>query len=376
MSKFGLHTESIIMGAETSRLSSIIFFLICLLPVFSTVLFGAVDNTTWVFIAIIWAAIILLWLADAWKGGGVLINTSSLQLPLIGLLLIGLIQLLPLGGGAEGLSVPASQALSLDPYSTRFFITKLAVYVVFFAACLTFINNERRLRMAVLMLIIFGSLMAFFGILQRLASPEGIYGLRETPQSIPFGPFVNQHHFAAFMQMTGGLSMALLVGKTTEKDKKILLAIPVLIMGVATVLTGSRGGLLGFFGVGAFILLLNFLSGRWSRTHSDDADSSGVWRRNMAIAAAGVALVLVVFGVVFLRLVFGWQTARRRANRRSLAANRFAYAREARSEFSRSDLHRSLARCSEPYIYRYGRFVYQNRTGCEVSIVLSLEFQL
>lgn len=300
MSKFGLHTESIIMGAETSRLSSIIFFLICLLPVFSTVLFGAVDNTTWVFIAIIWAAIILLWLADAWKGGGVLINTSSLQLPLIGLLLIGLIQLLPLGGGAEGLSVPASQALSLDPYSTRFFITKLAVYVVFFAACLTFINNERRLRMAVLMLIIFGSLMAFFGILQRLASPEGIYGLRETPQSIPFGPFVNQHHFAAFMQMTGGLSMALLVGKTTEKDKKILLAIPVLIMGVATVLTGSRGGLLGFFGVGAFILLLNFLSGRWSRTHSDDADSSGVWRRNMAIAAAGVALVLVVFGVVFL----------------------------------------------------------------------------
>ena len=48
--------------------------------------------------------------------------------------------------------------------------------------------------------------MAFFGILQRLAHPEGIYGFRETPQAIPFGPFVNQHHFAAFMEMTSGVA--------------------------------------------------------------------------------------------------------------------------------------------------------------------------
>ncbi len=298
MGKVGLYTEKVIIGDENSRLSSIIFVLLCVVPIFSTVLFGAVDNTTWVFITIFWAAIVLLWISDAWKGGGVLINTSSLLLPLIGLLMIGLVQLLPVGGGTEGLSVPASRALSLDPYSTRFFVSKLVVYVVFFAACLTFINNERRLRMAVLILIIFGSLMAFYGILQRLASPEGIYGLRETPQSIPFGPFVNGHHFAAFMQMTGGLALALLVGKTTERDKKILLAIPVLVMGIAAVLTGSRGGLLGFFAVGAFVLLLNFLSGRWSKADSRDAPA-GTFGRNIAIGAAGVALVLLIFGAVF-----------------------------------------------------------------------------
>lgn len=301
MAKFGLHIESVILGDETSRLSSIIFFLLLLIPLFSTVLFGGVDNTTWIIITIFWAAIVLLWLADVWRGGGVLINSSMLQLPLIGLLLIGLVQLLPLGGAADGLlSVQGSRALSLDPYSTRFFVTKLVVYVVFFAACLTFINNERRLKTAVLTLIIFGALMAFFGILQKLASPEGIYGLRETAQSIPFGPFVNQHHFAAFMQMTGGLAIALLLGKTIEKDKKVLVAIAVAVMGMAAVLTGSRGGLLGFFAVVAFVGLLNFLSGRWSRSSADDAGFSGTWRRPASVATAGAALVMVVFGVVFL----------------------------------------------------------------------------
>ncbi|HVF48151.1 MAG TPA: O-antigen ligase family protein [Pyrinomonadaceae bacterium] len=293
-------TADVDLGGKASRLSSIIFVLICFLPVFGTVVFGAVDNTTWLIISVFWAIIILLWLADAWLGGALLLNTSSLQLPLIGLLMLGLVQLLPLGGGVEGLSVGVSRALSLDPYSTRFFVTKLVVYVAFFAACLTFINNERRLRTVVLLLIVFGAAMAFYGILQRLASPDGIYGMRETPQSIPFGPFVNGHHFAAFLQMTGGLALALLLTKATTRDKKLLLAVPMVVMGMAVVLTGSRGGLLGFFAVGAFVLLLNFLSGTWSRVRGDESVSSDSWRRNVGLAGAGAALLLVVFGSVLL----------------------------------------------------------------------------
>jgi len=288
------------LDGKASRLSSVIFVLLCFLPVFGTIVFGAVDNTTWLIISVFWAIIVLLWLADAWRGGALLLNTSSLQLPLIGFLLIGLVQLLPLGGGVEGLTEPASRALSLDPYSTRFFVTKLVVYVVFFSACLTFINNERRLRTVVLLLIIFGAGMAFYGILQRLANPEAIYGMRETPQSIPFGPFVNGHHFAAFLQMTGGLALALLLSRVTTRDKKLLLAIPMVVIGMAVVLTGSRGGLLGFFAMGALVLLLNFLSGTWSRGRTDKSVSSGSWRGRVGLAAAAAALLLVVFGSVLL----------------------------------------------------------------------------
>jgi len=212
------------------------------------------------------------------------------------LLLIALVQLLPLGGAVTGLAVPASNALSLDPYSTRFFAVKLVVYLLYFAACLAFINNEKRLKKAVYFVIICGSLMALYGILQRLASPEGIYGVRETSGARPFGPFVNQHHFATFMQMTGGLALALLFGKKAGREQKILLAAGIVVMGVATVSTGSRGGLLGFLATLAFVSLLNFLSGRWS----GESRSKAGMQRNFVIAAAGIALIVVIFGVVLL----------------------------------------------------------------------------
>jgi len=273
---FRAHDVSI--GEESSRLSSVIFVLLCVVPVFATILFGAVDNTTWIFISLFWAVIIMLWLTDAWKARGLLLNTTALQVPLLGLITVGLVQLTPLSA-------------SLDPYSTRFFVSRLVVYLVFFAACLTYVNTELRLKKAVLMVIVFGALMAFFGILQRLASPDGIYGIRETAQSIPFGPFVNQHHFAAFMQMTGGVTVGLLFGNSAGRDKKILLVIALVVMSVATILTGSRGGLLGFLSVLVFVTILNFLPGPLRR-------ASGNNTSKFALIAAAVAIIALTLGVV------------------------------------------------------------------------------
>jgi len=295
-----VNAENVIIGDESSRLSSIIFLLLCVVPMFTTVMFGGVDNMTWVIISVFWAAIILLWLAETWKGRGFLFNPSSLQIPIIGLITIGLVQLLPLGGdsGAEGLSgQQTSQALSLEPYATRFFAIRLVVYLVFFAGCLAFINNEKRLKKAVLMVIVFGAAMAFFGVLQRLANPDGIYGFRDTPQAKPFGPFVNQHHFAAFMQLTGGLTLSLLFGKNISREKQIMLATAIIIMGVAVVLTSSRGGILGFVAVFLFIILVNFLSGRWMGERRSQAERSTV-QRKIGTALAGVTLIIMILGVV------------------------------------------------------------------------------
>src|SRR2546421_5184971 len=98
------------------RWSTGAFLLLCFIPVFMTVLFGGVDNITWAVVPFLWALIVLLWLIGCWRSGGFVFDTSSLQLPLIGLLAIGLIQLLPLGGsGADDLvTAPVSHALSLD----------------------------------------------------------------------------------------------------------------------------------------------------------------------------------------------------------------------------------------------------------------------
>ena len=285
-------------SAIGSRTSSAIFLIVCVLPLLTTVLFGGVDNTTWILISILWALVILLWIMESWRRGEVVVGRHRLQIPLLGMLALSLIQLLPLGSVDEivgSLSLNAANAVSFDPVSTRFFLSRLIVYVVFFAACLTFIRSEKRLQKIIIIIVIFGSSMAFLAILLRLANPEGIYGIRETPQAVPFGPFVNQHHFASFMQMTGGVTLGFILGNSVSRDKKILLVIALVLMGAAAMLTGSRGGALGLMAMASFAVLLSFATGGSVRRRS--AGRRSVW---IPIAAGAAFLLLMVSAVVFV----------------------------------------------------------------------------
>lgn len=275
-----------------SRFSGAIFLLLCVVPIASTIAFGAVDALAIGVLAIAMAIIALLWGIESWQYGNFQFSSNSLQLPILGLIFIGLIQLLPFGnsGVTPGLlSIPASSALSLDPYATRFFVVRLVTLFVFFSAGLTFVNSSKRLRIVVVMLVIFGAVMAFFGILQWLANPAGIYGLRPTPQAIPFGPYVNQHHFAALMEMTSGLTLGLFFGSAVGRDRKMLLAIAAVLMGMAIILTGSRGGVLSYIGVAAFAGLGSIV-GRY--------DATGGRQRKLLITLSIAGLILIAIGCV------------------------------------------------------------------------------
>ena len=289
---------------KPSRLSSIIFVLLCAILVLSVVFYGAVDTIWLAILTAVAAFIVLFWLADAWKTAQFKYNSSALQIPLLALILIGLVQLLPLGNfvaPGDSLSVESVSSLSLNPFMTRLAVIRLCVDFVFFAALLTFVNHRGRLKKLILTIIIFSSIMAFYGILQRLASLEGIYGVRPTPQANPFASFVNQHHFAAFMEMTIGLTLGILFGKGVKKEMRIFLIIAALIMGIAIIFTGSRGGLLSFLAVLGFIVFANVL---WDRQKADDERETDIrisrFRRNLILVGGGLVLVVVLFGSVIL----------------------------------------------------------------------------
>ena len=289
---------------KSSPFSRIIFVLLCVMLVYSVVYYGAVDTISLAVLTTAAGFIVLFWLADAWKTGQFKYNSSLLQIPLLALILIGLIQLLPLRSfvATEGLlSVESVSSLSLNPYVTRLAVIRLFVDFIFFAALLTFINHRSRLKKLILTIIIFSSIMAFYGILQRLAHLEGIYGVRATPQAIPFASFVNQHHFAAFMEMTMGLTLGILFGKGIKKEMRIFLIIAALVMGIAIIFTGSRGGLISFLAVLGFIVFTNVL---WDRQKSDDENEPEVrvsrFRRNLLLIGGGLVLIFVLFGSVIL----------------------------------------------------------------------------
>lgn len=290
-------------GPDKSRFASAILFTLCFIVIFSTLAFGSVDPATFSVLAVITALVVVFWAIDSWRQRGLRFSGSWLQLPVLGLVIIGLIQLLPLRASdipSGLLNVPTPATLSLDPYSTRLFLIRLIICFIFFAAALTFIDSRKRLQKVVLTIIIFGAALAFFGILQRLADPDSIYGIRHSPQSFTFGPFGNQHHFAALMEMTGGLTFGFLFGRDTRREHKLLLLIAALLMGIALVLTSSRGGIISFSGVIMFLAAANFLPGRRSGKHGR-AERHSDFKRLLILSASGVGFVLLIFGgVLFL----------------------------------------------------------------------------
>ena len=290
--------EPVALGDTSSRLSGAIYVLLCLIPVFSTIVFGGVDQGSWVVLIAALAAVVFLWLADAWYGRAMLFNRSMLLVPLVVLIALGVVQTLPLFSSALPpglLAEPQRAAISLDPYSTRLFVIRLIGYLVFFAAALTFINNDKRLRRTIGLIIVFGAVMAFFGILQRLANPDAIYGIRGTPQAIPFGSFVNQHHFASLMVMVSGVTLAFLFGSDVRRERRLLLAVAAILLGMAAVMTSSRGGLISLVGTIVFVLFATY-SARGSR--GEHRDVSSVSQSKTGLAAAGTAFLVLVLGMV------------------------------------------------------------------------------
>lgn len=290
---------------KQTKLSAVVFTLLLAVPMLFTALYGGTDYWALGLQSVLVTLIMAMWVLDALLGGRFAVSGNPLQLPIIGLILIGVVQMLPLGGAdTSGLAVSSgfSAARSLDPYATRLAVTQLLVYLLFFAAALVFVNSPKRLRISVAVVLVFTSLMAFFGILQFLAKPEAIYGLRPTPQAQPFSSFVNRHHFAALMVMMFGLALSILVGKGYAKDKRFLLGVVIFLSGVATVLTGSRGGLLSLFAVMAFTLAAHLLLRRKHRDIEHDRKTRGsIFARTLSLVFAFVAVaVLLVGAVVFL----------------------------------------------------------------------------
>ena len=114
--------EAVEIGHIPSVPSRIIFVTLSFILVLSTVLFGAVDPATWAILSILTLGVALCWFFDGWRRHRFLINRDWLLLPLIGLIAIGIIQLMPLFAPQlpPGLVSDARRStISLDPYATR-----------------------------------------------------------------------------------------------------------------------------------------------------------------------------------------------------------------------------------------------------------------
>ncbi|NOT49220.1 MAG: O-antigen ligase family protein, partial [Acidobacteria bacterium] len=99
--------------------------------------------------------------------------------------------------------------------------------------------------------------------------------------------FVNRHNFAAYMEMTMGLPLGMLFAGAVVRDKRLLYITGIALMGVALIMSGSRGGLVAFLAQVIFLIMLT--TGAKSRK-----------RLVMRIGFATLLIAAVIVGSIFI----------------------------------------------------------------------------
>jgi O-antigen ligase len=277
-----------IKETEKTWASKILFFLLCATLIFTTAAYGAVHQPIIAIFYLTAVIIVLLWAFDAFSSGVLRFNKSLLQIPLIAAFFYGILQIIPFGSLAETAVVAdIPRRISLDPFATEVSALHFLAVSIFFAAFLTYIDSAERLRKTVYTITIFGFVFAFFAILQAVLSPTKIYGIYEPKFVVPFGSFVNRHNFAAYMEMTLGLPLGLIFASAIGRDKRLIYVTAIGLMGVALLLSGSRGGFVSLLAEIFFLLIL-----------TNKAKSSA--QMAVKIGLSILLLAIIVFGAILI----------------------------------------------------------------------------
>jgi len=243
---------------------------LCLLLAFSVLSFGAVEVWSGSMVEIGAAVLFVFWALLACRNSAEKIQWNPLNWPLLGLIGIGIVQLL--------------FRRTAYPFLTRTELLKLASYLlIFFLAAQAFRTRRDFSRLA-WFVVAFCFLISLLAIIQHFTSGGEIYWLSEYKmQGEPFGPYVNRNHFAGFVELTLPIGLALTAFRGVPKELYPLTTLLTIVPIGALVLSGSRGGIIGFgFEVGILVVLVQ---------------NRQAWHRGRVIAGAVVALVALAFVV-------------------------------------------------------------------------------
>ena len=281
------------------------FLVICVAIVMTALAYGTVHYWALALFNLGGLTILVLWVLDAWRLGNFRVSPNLLQLPLLGGLALGLFQLLPLRAAAPSgaTTVGLTSSLSLDPYSTRLVLVQLATLLIYFAATLVFVDTPHRLRVLVRTIMIFGFVLAVFGLTQSFTSPTKVYWVRELTQSTAFGPFINRHHFAGYMELTIALPLGLLFSGLIEKEKILFYLFVAGLMGVALVMTTSRGGIISLVAEIMFLVVVTTIWRKQDQHHHGHKDDEHPRRHRHRKQPSRLSAAVIRIGLASALLV-------------------------------------------------------------------------
>ena len=252
--------------------------------VFTALAHGAIEPWSVALFELSLVALLLLWGIKIVVDKQLVMNIPAAAFPLIAFLALGLAQSIVLTG-QDGRRL----SLSMNVEITRVTVTIIFFSLAAFLMAANFLMSRARLRMLTKFIVVFGLAMAVFGLVQKLAWNGRFYWLRVASEDIasPFGPFFNHSRFAGYLELLLPVPVALIMTRSLRLEARIFYGFAAVMMGVATIASLSRGGMISLV---AELMFIAILSVRLARERED------VFQRNILVRrSAGAAHYLRLF---------------------------------------------------------------------------------
>jgi len=223
--------------------NKLIFATLIALIVLAAIPYGTVEP--WWKAAFVCAvfAICILALIENLLSGNERIDGGSVLLPMLALSVLAFLQTLSLGSRTEA-GLPVWNAISADPYQTRFFALQMLALTAFLALLYRYASTGRRLRVLVYTVLAVAVASALFGILRQTTQQQTGFALPLLKQNQGYGQFINKNHFAYLMEMAFGLGLGIILAGGVKRDRLMIYLALLLPIWTGLVLANSRGGIL------------------------------------------------------------------------------------------------------------------------------------
>lgn len=234
-------------------------------------------------------AICIVAIIESLLSGADRIAGKSVLLPMLALSALAFVQTLSIGARNEEAlkNMPLWNAISADPFQTRFFVLQMLALTVCLALFYRYASTEKRVRILVYTVLGVAVASAIFGILRQTTQQQTGFVLPLLRQNQGYGQFVNKNHFAYLMEMAFGLGLGIVLAGGVRRDRVMIYIALLLPIWTGLVLANSRGGILAMLTqiVVAALLLLSFHA---RSTEHQIARSAVVKVALVVVLAAGV----------------------------------------------------------------------------------------
>jgi O-antigen ligase len=286
-------------------LSSTVFLSLLSLIVLTAIPYGTSKPLSKAVFAAVTFAIAIPWLIEGYLNESWFAGSAPVVLPLAVLMGFALLQTVAFGNPTSnpaGIRFVPWNAISADPYQTRFFVLLLLALMLAGVMLTRYALTERRMRLVINVIICVAVASALFGIVRQTSQHNPGFGLPLLVPESGYGQFINKNHFAFLMEMAFGLVLGLVLARGIKREQALIYLAALLPLWTGLVLCGSRGGLVAMM---AQLVVAALLFSSVKQNGEQTETRSGLLRITGSLPVRIMLIVILISGVALGTLWLG-----------------------------------------------------------------------